>query len=315
VGIKNVVGIKGSALTEQQVRLLKRYCENLLLSLDSDAAGDMASRRGIEIADKAGFNIKIVTLEKFKDPDEAAQKDPQYLKIRLKEAENVYDFYINSAFNRFRGSTAEEKKKIGQELLPILAKIDDEIVKDVYLKKLSRKLGVNEESLIFQIDKLTKNIIVPKKAEEAVPDKGKRDVLEDYYLSLIFQGKKAKLVFEEENDLIKLPVNKKILEALRKYFEENKEFSSQFFHKYLPPELKDAFDRFYLTDFSEKIDDIDWLKKELGNIRRLLQVLSTREEMRDLIGKIRLVSEEESLPLREKAGILAKKLDKLEKRA
>ncbi|MGB9637478.1 MAG: DNA primase, partial [Microgenomates group bacterium] len=254
VGIKNVVAIKGSALTEHQSRLLRRFTENLILSLDSDAAGDMAARRGIEIADSLGLNIKVAVLEKYKDPDEAAQKEPDYLREQISKAENIYDFYLNSAFKRFGGRTAEEKKKIGQELIPILAKIEDEIVKDVYTKKLADRLGVNEESIILQMEKIkNKTVFVSRPVEKTISLPSRRNVLEEYYLALIFQTKEVRrLLQEEEKSLFRLPVNLKLIEALAVYLNQEKKFSSQFFFKTLPAELREAFDRLYLIDFDDK---------------------------------------------------------------
>ena len=72
-GIGNVVAIKGSAVTEDHARLLRRFCERLIFALDSDIAGDAAARRGIEIAEKVGFDMRVATMPAGKDPDEAAR--------------------------------------------------------------------------------------------------------------------------------------------------------------------------------------------------------------------------------------------------
>lgn len=316
VGIKNVVAIKGSALTELQSRLLKRFTENLILSLDSDAAGDMAARRGIEIADGLGLNIKVVVLEKYKDPDEAAQKEPAYLREQIEKAENVYDFYINSAFKRFGGRTAEEKKKIGQETVPILAKVEDEIVKDVYIKKLADRLGVNEESIILQIEKFkTKAPLVVRSAVEPVAQKSRREILEEYYLSLLFQTKKVEeLSSEEEKSLFHSPVNLKLIEALIAYLGQTKKFSSQFFFKTLPAELREAFDKLYLVDFGEKIDDEEWVKKEKEKIRVQLEIAEVKEELQAACQKLKEEKmENEGGKTREEIRLLAQRLRNLEK--
>lgn len=301
VGLKNVVAIKGSALTEYQSRLLKRFAENLVLALDSDSAGDAATRRGIEIAENLGLNIKVAVLEKYKDPDEAAQKEPEYLKKRIAEAENVYDFYINSAFKRYGGRTVEEKRKIGQELIPIWARIEDEIVKDVYVKKLAERLGVNEEAVVLQIEKFkSKTPAVKFSSSKTSEEAGsRREILEEYFLSLLFQSKKTEILLDEEIvGLIKLPVNKKIIERLRKYLEEKKKFSSQFFYKELPAELRESFDRFYLTDFGENIEDEEWIKKEIEKTKKQLRVLGIKEELERLLAELKEKKEDEKISLR-----------------
>ena len=317
VGIKNVVAIKGSALTESQARLLKRFTENLILSLDADAAGDMAARRGIEIADNLGFNLKVVTLEKYKDPDEAAQKDPAYLKERLAAAEGVYDFYLNSAFKRFRGKTPAEKKKIGQELIPIFAKIEDQIVKDLYIKKLADRLGVNEESIIFQMEKLTAKSSPLTKLAEPTEEKKRSEVLENYLLALLFQSKKVILLENPEiSSLLSLPANLKLVEILKRYLAERKKFSSQMFFKALPAELREVFDRFYLVDFSERVEDESWVEKEIQKTRVQLEIVKVKEELQSIWQKIREKNKEEVEEAnRERLLFLTRRLAELEKAA
>ena len=84
-GIKNVVAIKGSALTEEQVKLLHRFSEEILLALDEDSAGDAATRRGIQVALNEGLNVFVVSLlGKYKDPDEAVRANLGFFKQRIK---------------------------------------------------------------------------------------------------------------------------------------------------------------------------------------------------------------------------------------
>jgi len=72
-GIKNIVAIKGSALTEEQVRLLSRFAPKFILALDSDMAGDAAARRGIKVAGEIGVEVKVAKITGYKDPDDAAR--------------------------------------------------------------------------------------------------------------------------------------------------------------------------------------------------------------------------------------------------
>ena len=311
VGIQNVVAIKGSALTEPQARLLKRFCENLILSLDADTAGDMASRRGIEIADGLGLNIKVVTLEKYKDPDEAAQKEPEYLKKQITKAENFYDFFIDSAFKRFRGQTAEEKKKIGQELIPILAEIEDQIVKDIYIKKLADRLAVNEESIILQIEKLLVKTPPTPKTTSQSEKRLRREILEEYFLALVFQSKEVENLLKEK-ELFGLPLSQKLIKALEEYLREKKKFSSQFFFKTLPAELREGFDRLYLIDFGEKIEEADWVAREIRKTKTQLEILKIKEELQSIWQALRQNPEAEE-GSRQKILWLTQKLASLEK--
>src|SRR3989344_4778352 len=97
-GIKNVVAIKGSALTEEQVKLLSRFAKEATLALDSDFAGSEAARRGIAQAQKEGLAMTVARLGEYKDPDEAARANPAFLKSAIEAADGVWDFIIETVF-------------------------------------------------------------------------------------------------------------------------------------------------------------------------------------------------------------------------
>ncbi len=196
-GVENVVAIKGSALTGRQVELLKRYTDTIVLALDADLAGDMAARRGIEMAEKAGMIIKVVESgsikvnpKKYKDPGEWAIGDPEGWKRGVEEAVGIYDFYISSAVERY-GLEATGKSRIGKELLPLWARIEDEITKGHYVKKLAEILGVMEEDVRKQMNKLQ---IKGGAAESVTSEKEekikrtRKDVLEEYTVGLALRN-------------------------------------------------------------------------------------------------------------------------------
>jgi DNA primase len=286
-GVQNVVAIKGSALTESQAGLLKRFGENLVLALDMDIAGDAAARRGIEIADSAGFNIKIAILGEYKDPDEAAQKDPEFFKKRIKGAVGVFDFLIDSAFRRFGGETAEEKKKIGQELGPILAKISDEIMKAHYVKELAKRLAVEEEAVWEKVKQLRVagyELRVTSPVAQAKINKSRREILEDYLLAILFQvgGKILKEGTEKAEPFIKIPANKRILEILADYFRQKKEFELVEFAKILPAELGEIFSQFCLTDLRGLPQAEKEREREIERTINKLERLSLQERLEEI---------------------------------
>ncbi|MCJ7827973.1 DNA primase, partial [Patescibacteria group bacterium] len=153
-GVFNVVAIKGSALTEGQLILLKRYTKNLALALDADFAGNKAAQRGIELADKMGFAIKVVEVKGGKDPDEAAQKDPKGWCAQIKKAVSVYDYLFHFAFSSYDERSAEGKRQIGQFLVPILAKMTDGIVRGHYISLLAQRLRIREEAVVAEVEKV-----------------------------------------------------------------------------------------------------------------------------------------------------------------
>ncbi|MFZ5365862.1 MAG: DNA primase [Patescibacteria group bacterium] len=284
--VENVVAIKGSALTEDQVKLLKRFCENLALAMDQDIAGDQAARGGIEIADFYGLSIRVVKIPQGKDPDELAQKNPELLKKVVEEAIPIYDFYLDSTFSRFDSKTSEGKKKIGEELLPIFSKISDEIVKGHYLRILADKLGVSEEAILAQMAKIKeKPEFAPRKEEiKKIETKTRREVLEEYLFALVFQGDRQNILLKPQiRKLVKTPFFVRILEFLSTVLKKKKaRFKSEEFAEKLPSELLEIFNGFYLKDLGEKVMEESWTKKELEKAVFELEKLEAKEKLKML---------------------------------
>ena len=136
-GFRNVVASKGTALTEGQVNLIKKFTENLSLCFDMDIAGDSASRRGIEIAEKAGLNIKVIELTSGKDAAEVVKEDPGLWEKAVADAVPIYDYYLTSIAKRYDVSKSTDLKRIGEELIPIWAKISNSLERERYIEKLS----------------------------------------------------------------------------------------------------------------------------------------------------------------------------------
>jgi DNA primase len=288
-GVKNVVAIKGSALTEDQVRLLSRFAPKFILALDSDFAGDAAARRGISIAGKLGVEVKVAKISKFKDPDEAARGDIESYKKDLISAEGVYDFLIDSVFSRFDSSSGAGKAKISKELVPILAEIDDKIVQAHFANLVAQKLNVPLEAVTDEILKIgQKETSSAKEAEELKPKSiGRRELLEERFLTLAFSANAKILDSAETLKLITTPLYRRIVEEYRKFMSSNKTFSPKDFGKGLPPELFEGFSRTVLGEDEGLAEKPDEVKKELDLVRKELKILVTKEELKSLAVKIR----------------------------
>lgn len=188
-GVANAVASKGTALTEKQVAVISRLCENVALCFDMDLAGDAASRRGIEMLDMAGLNIKVVKIVGGKDADELAQKDPAGFRKAVEGAMNVYDYLIESALKRYDAGTSDGKKKIGREILPVLSKISDELVRAHYMTKLAKSLDLDVALISDAVSKKRSDLDVLKVPEVvAVDGVYAEDVLEEYFMALFLAG-------------------------------------------------------------------------------------------------------------------------------
>lgn len=286
-GIPNVVAIKGSALTEGHVHLLCRFTERIIFALDSDMAGDAASRRGIEIADKAGLDMKVLTLPSGKDPDEAARQNPVLLKKAIKDAVPVYDYFIDSAIHRFDVTTAFGKRKISEEILPVLASIDNTIVQGHYTKKLASVLSVSEETITESIKRFLgrQRRIVPKTHVDDQEPSTMADKLERYVLALVLQGDTAQSFEEliEEVDLADIANSavQLLLKKLSAHLSEHRIFLLKDFIDALPKELIPTVDDAFLWDTSESANDSERFAKEWAKTIRTLRQAILRRKIRE----------------------------------
>jgi len=301
-GVKNVLAIKGTALTDNQVKLISRFTQKIILALDQDLAGDAAARRGIEIAENEGLMIRVADLEGGKDPDEIAQKNPGGWKEAIKKAQPVYDYLLDSVFKRFDGTTIEGKRKISQEMVLVLAKINNEIVRDHYVRELSARLKVSEEAVGKEINKikisqgsLEVTKATPQQAE-ADNDKPSREILEEYFLSLVFQsGHWEALKKKKITDLFQTHRFLKILEILGDYLKSYKTNNSERLAKMIGPELVETFNKFYLIDLGNLIEDEAKYKQELAKITSRLEKIDLVEKLTEISGKIKALEKEEEL--------------------
>ncbi len=295
-GFKNVVAIKGTALTENQVNLLSRFTPKVTLCLDMDNAGFEATKRSLEVIEKKGLTTSIITLKDGKDPDEAVKKNPLDFKKAVKESLGVYDYLMSIFLEKNNRKTADGKKNITDNLLPLLANISNEIVKEHYLKKLSSELDISFESLLKEINKLSKtsaedSIIIPHKDR-----KTRRELLEEYLLSLIIQNGDAKSVLSENKKTIleyKFEVESfgKILSNLFDFFDKNERFNSSEFSKSLSKELINSFDTCFLFPLP-KFSDESKYEEEIKKVASELLRLFVKDRVKILSEEIRMKEKE-----------------------
>ncbi len=295
-GIGNAVAIKGSALTEAHVRLLRRFTERLVFALDSDLAGDAAARRGIELADSAGLDMRVVALPSGKDPDDAAREHPSLLKQAIANAVPVYDYFIASSRKRFDGTTAFGKRKITDELLPIFRKIDNPIVQAHYVKKLADELAVSEESLREGMANVAKGIVLASSAGEEQAAKHaltRPEKLEIYILALLLQGKTIDLM-EDLEDAGLLPefthpAVHRIIDHLVATLahregepEGKKVFLIKDFADSLPKELIPTLDEAFLWDIADFLTDENLFAREWTRALREFERVTLKRKIREL---------------------------------
>ncbi len=293
VGVKNVVAVKGSALTEGQVVLLKRFCESVSLALDADTAGDQAARRGIELAEKAGLSVRVIKLKYGKDPDECAQKSSRMWKDSVKGAVPIYDFFIESAIKRFGVDSPEGKRRVSEELAPIVAEISNQVIKAHYVKKLAQALEVGEEAVVQEIDKAgVKRRVKPERIIVS-REKNREDRLAEYVLAIVLQieSEVGKLVRMVPGGVLIDGAAKKVVVRLKRWMKSRKTFNVNKFVESLPEELVGAVDQAYLTDLGKMSKSSEKLETELREILKDLEKMKFKAKLKQLTEEIKQAEE------------------------
>ncbi len=284
-GIKNIVCIKGSSLTTDHVRILSRITGEIVLALDSDFAGEEASRRGIAHAYESGLNVKVATFRKYKDPDEFARYDIEGFKKVLSGAGSAWDFLINNIVTKFDSSTGEGKAMISREAIPVLAMIGDKIVQAHYISYLSQRVNVSEEVVARELERQLnqKKSDEPKLYSEArdVNITPRREILESRLLSLIFENPQKYIT--QYSPLIASPFNERVISEYKSFSKSGVSFKLPEFIKALPAELSSHFSEIMLAQESEDEAEIE---SELEGVKKEIEAMSLKEELGDLSRKI-----------------------------
>ncbi len=286
VGVKNIIAIKGTAFTQEQLRLLHRYTDTLILALDSDFAGTTAAQKSIQLADDLEFDIKVLLLgDKYKDPDEAVQADSKFFKNQLKKTLPIWDFLILSACKNNDPATIKGKKTILSITLPFLIKITNSVIKSDYLKKLAEAISSSPEAVFQEAAKYTST--TPSNSSPLLtpqPASSQTEKLQQSILILLLSAKSPlKLIktLKKELKIITTPRYKKIISALLK----TTKFSPQKFMQKLPPESQTVFQSLFVSATSIEIES-NRRQFEIKKSLNLLQKFTLKNKLTSLSQQI-----------------------------
>jgi DNA primase len=154
-GIENVVASSGTSLTQEQVRLIKRFTQNITILYDGDAAGIKASIRGIDIVLEEGMNVKIVLLPDNEDPDSYSKKvsNEQFSKF-LKDNETDFIRFKTHLLLSEANNDPVKKADLIRDVVKSIAVIPETITRTVYIKECSTLLEISEPILYHEVNKL-----------------------------------------------------------------------------------------------------------------------------------------------------------------
>lgn len=304
-GIKNIAASKGTALTENQIESLRKYTDTISLCFDTDLAGDAASRRGIEMADSQGFNIKVIEVKDAKDPAELCKNNPKLWEEAVNASVPIYDYYLQSISNRFDIKLASSKKAVLSELLPIWKKITDPMVKEHYIQKLSAYLQVKDDFIRKELNAPVKTVVSKnfdnvKKEIEKEDTKDRRRLLEEYLISLLLHLPEEHIYVPNFPETLFTQEELKQSYVLLVIFLDSisfigKSFKISEYVKTLPEQLVPLVDRLYLSPIDEKLSDSRMWQKELENVISELKRMLIKASLEKLTLQIKNAQEFDKL--------------------
>lgn len=252
-GITNVVAIKGSAFTNEQLSLVGRFTKRIVMALDSDFAGNAAAIKSISEAQHAGFEVRVASLTPYKDPDEFAQADPVGYKKAIQNPKGVWDFILDVYFAKYPDPDGESKLSLSREVTPILASITDTIAQAHYMKVVSDRLGVPFDAVRSQVLRIPMQESVQKVSQQKEDNARERDE-ERLFVLYLMTGIKDK-----DLSIFVTPFVQKLVQ----YVSQKTEIVLSDFVASIPSELKERVSQLALS-LGE--DDEEVIKKEISSL-------------------------------------------------
>ncbi len=154
-GVRNIVASLGTALTVDQIRLLRRYTPRVVMLFDMDPAGEAAMMRSLDTLIEEGMEVRVATLTEGEDPDSFVRRQGvDDFRGRIASAQTIFDYKLDVLTRRHGTQTPDGKARIAAGMLPTIYRFPNELIKAEYLKRLSRALDVPEDALAKEYQKV-----------------------------------------------------------------------------------------------------------------------------------------------------------------
>jgi len=186
-GVEHTISVSGTALTPHQLKNLRRLCDTMVCSFDTDEAGDSATRRSLSLAVEFEFERKIVAIPSGKDPADTVAENPKLWHDAVAGATSAVAFYFAKAFRDKSSVTVESKKAIAAALMPFIAELTNEIEKAHWVSELARRLTTPEEAIWKEVNRTGKGHSPLSSRKDEIPMAGaipRKSLLEERVLML-----------------------------------------------------------------------------------------------------------------------------------
>ena len=309
-GITNVVASLGTAMTEAQGRLLRRYSEQVILGYDADGAGQAAILRGMEILQNLGCDIRVLQIEGAKDPDEYVLKyGPERFQKCVDNAISLVEFKVKVLLKELNIENTNDKIKFLNEIAKILAKVTNQMEREIYVDKIAKEYKISKEAIYAEVNKLMykdnqgskkleKRVVtmVPKEKKENSVSEAvlKRENLVIYLLINEYSKCYEKIKNLITLDYIQDDTNKQILKKMYEEFEKGNSNTSQLLDWFQDEKIISHITEIMAGDF--EITDVNKAIDDLISIYEKEKLISRRNE---ILKKLESVSEAGSEEVKE----------------
>jgi len=204
-GVDNAVASLGTAFTENQAKLLKRFSNEIIISYDSDLAGQAATMKGLSVLEKAGCIVKVLSMPTGKDPDEYIRKEGMdAFRERIRKSVSLIEYKLENIKKGLDINNIQDRIKFTKGFSEVMKDVESNVEVDAYIKKYSGIMQVNETALYAELNRLRNenkngnnkhNIVDKDKAENEIK---KGEITAEIYLIniCIYYFKKAENIFE-----------------------------------------------------------------------------------------------------------------------
>ena len=229
-GVQNVVASLGTALTDNQAKLLKRYCSKVILCYDADAAGIKAAIRGIDILRAADMEVKVLHVENAKDPDEYVKKfgKDAFMTLMMNRSLDHVDYKVALIQKKYNRNKNDQNVKFIKAVAGVISTLTP-AEQEVYTKYLAQKLGISEDTLIRESRAVPKepaqNTVSGDKEPEKKVSVSKSDLnLERLLLKLSYTKSEYFKMFDAYEDAFVSDTGIEIADAMRNSYKEGTDF-------------------------------------------------------------------------------------------
>lgn len=317
-GITNVVAPLGTALTQNQGYLLRNNTEQIVLSFDSDEAGQTAKVRAMEILQNMGCDIRVLQMEGAKDPDEYIIKygNARFQNL-VERAISVIEFKVKLLKQNLNLENTNDKIKFLNEIAKLIAKVDNTIEREVYIEKIADSYDISKEAIYAEVNKLTysgeKNSKILEKAKPVIRHENNNKIQvseaikkrENTIISILLTGDEGIYQLIKQNIKIedfKYPINKEIVKKLYEEFEKGNSNINSIIDNLNEEEQNHITmimaEDYEINDMEKAIDDIIQAYQKENLNERKFEILKQLDENIDDIKKKELEKELNNIIIR-----------------